>query len=95
MDTNMTFREFISDHLGKIILHILILTSLSLILRTTGTQSGVIVLLLVILLPVWITVYVIDFIRSRSHLKEMENIMSGLDQKYLFIECIPQPRTAY
>lgn len=95
MDTNMTFHEFISDHLGKLILQILIMTSLSVILLTTGTQSGVIVLLLVILLPVGITVYVIDFIRCRSHLKELENIMSGLDQKYLFIECIPQPRTAY
>ncbi|MDE6738397.1 MAG: sensor histidine kinase, partial [Lachnospiraceae bacterium] len=52
-------------------------------------------LLLVILLPIGLTVYVIDFIRCRSHLKELENIMSGLDQKYLFIECIPQPRTAY
>ncbi|MDE7259012.1 MAG: sensor histidine kinase, partial [Lachnospiraceae bacterium] len=54
-----------------------------------------ILLLLVILLPIGLTVYVIDFIRCRSHLKELENIMSGLDQKYLFIECIPQPRTAY
>lgn len=95
MDTNMTFHEFISDHLGKIILQILIMTSVSAILLTTGTQSGVIVLLLVILLPIGITVYVIDFIRCSSHLKELENIMSGLDQKYLFIECIPQPRTAY
>lgn len=95
MDTNMTFHEFISDHLGKIILEILIMTSLSVILLTTGTQPGVIVLLLVILLPIGITVYVINFIRCRSHLKELENIMSGLDQKYLFIECIPQPRTAY
>ena len=95
MDTIMTFHEFISDHLGKIILHILVMTLLSVILLTTGTQSGVIVLLFVILLPIWITVFAIDFIRCRSHLKELENIMSGLDQKYLFIECIPQPRTAY
>lgn len=91
----MTFHEYISDHLGKIILQILVMTSVSLILHATGTQSGVIVLLLVILLLVWITVLVIDFIKCRSHLKELENIMSGLDQKYLFIECIPQPQTAY
>ena len=95
MDTNMTFHEFISDHLGKIILHTLIMTSMSVILLTTGTQPDIIVLLLVILLLIGITVYIIDFIRCRSHLKELENIMSGLDQKYLFIECIPQPRTAY
>ena len=94
-NTNMTFQEFISDHLGKIILQMLIMTSVSVFLLTTGTQPGVIVLLLVILLLIGITVYVIDFIRCRSHLKELENIMSGLDQKYLFIECIPLPRTAY
>lgn len=68
---------------------------MSVILLTTGTQPDIIVLLLVILLLIGITVYIIDFIRCRSHLKELENIMSGLDQKYLFIECIPQPRTAY
>lgn len=91
----MTFYEFISDYLGKIILQILIMASVSLILLATGTQPGIIVLLLVILLPVWITVFVIDFIKCRSYLKELENIMSGLDQKYLFIECIPKPRTTY
>ena len=91
----MTFHEFIADHLGKLILQILIMTLVSLILLATGTQPDVIVLLLVILLPVWITVFVMDYIKCRSHLKELENIMSGLDQKYLFIECIPQPRTAY
>ena len=95
MDTNMTFHEFISDHLGKIILQTLIMTSVSVILLATGTQPGVIVLLLVILLLVWITVYVMDYMKCCSHLKELQNIMSGLDQKYLFIECIPQPRTAY
>lgn len=91
----MTFHEYISDRLGKIILQILIMTSLSLILLATGTQPGVIILLLVILSVIRITVFAIDFIKCRSHLNELENIMAGLDQKYLFIECIPQPRTAY
>lgn len=91
----MTFHEYISDRLGKIILQILIMTSLSLILLATGTQPDIIILLLVILSVIRITVFAIDFIKCRSHLNELENIMAGLDQKYLFIECIPQPRTAY
>ncbi|MDE6845597.1 MAG: sensor histidine kinase [Lachnospiraceae bacterium] len=91
----MTFQEFISDHLGKIILQILIMTLVSVILLTTGTQSGIVILLLVILCLIRITVFVIDFIRCRSHLKELESILSGLDQKYLFAECVPQPPTIY
>lgn len=91
----MTFQEFISDHLGKIILQILIMTLASLILLTTGTQPGVVVLLLIILLLIRMTVFIIDFVKCRSHLEELDNIISGLDQKYLFIECIPHPQTIY
>lgn len=91
----MAFQEFIADHLGKIILQIFIMTFVSIFLLTTGSQPGVAVLLLIILLLIRITVFVIDFIKCRSHLKELESIMSGLDQKYLFIECIPQPQTIY
>lgn len=68
---------------------------MSIFLLATGSQPGVVVLLLIILLLIRITVFVIDFIKCRSHLKELESIMSGLDQKYLFIECIPQPQTIY
>lgn len=91
----MAFQEFIADHLGKIILQLFIMTFMSIFLLATGSQPGVVVLLLIILLLIRITVFVIDFIKCRSHLKELESIMSGLDQKYLFIECIPQPQTIY
>lgn len=91
----MTFHEYLSVRLGKVILQILVMTLLSFILLTTGTQPGVVVLLLVILSVIRSTVFAIGFIKCRSHLRELENIMDSLDQKYLFIECIPQPRTAY
>lgn len=91
----MAFQEFIADHLGKIILQLFIMTFMSIFLLATGSQPGVVVLLLIILLLIRITVFVIDFMKCRSHLKELESIMSGLDQKYLFIECIPQPQTIY
>lgn len=68
---------------------------MSIFLLATGSQPGVVTLLLIILLLIRITVFVIDFMKCRSHLKELESIMSGLDQKYLFIECIPQPQTIY
>ncbi len=43
----MAFREFLSDRMGKTILEILIMTLTSVILFTTGTQSGVIALLII------------------------------------------------
>lgn len=91
----MRFHEFISDRLGKIILQFSIMTLVSFTLLSTGTQPGIVALLLVILFLIRMTVFVIDFIKCRSHLNELESIMDGLDQKYLFAECIPKPRTVY
>lgn len=91
----MTFREFLSDHMDKIILEIFIMTVMSLILLATGAQPGIIVLLLLLLCLIRITALFAHFFIQRSHLRKLESIMSGLDQKYLFAECAPPPKSAY
>lgn len=91
----MTFREYISDHLSKMIMQFLFMTLLSFILLITGTQPGIVALLLVILLPVWAIASGIDFFKRRARLQELHNIMNHLDQKYLFAECVPAPKTNY
>ena len=95
MRRNMTFHEFMSDRMGKIILEIIILAASSGVLFATGTQPGIITLLFVLICLIRITVLLIDFFKSRSHLMELENILSGLNQKYLFAECIPPQKTVY
>lgn len=91
----MRFHEFISDRMGKIILEIIILSTSLGILFATGTQPDLIVLLLVLICLIRMTAFLIEFFKCRSYLAELENILSGLDRKYLFVECIPLPKTIY
>lgn len=91
----MTFGEFLSDRMGKIILELLVMTLTSVILLTTGTQSGVVTLLMIFIFLIRITSLLVSFLICRSHLNELECIMSGLDRKYLFTECTPQPKALY
>lgn len=91
----MTFCEFLSDRMGKIILELLVMTLASFILFATGTQIGVITLLMILICLIRITSLLVSFLVCRSRLNELESIMSGLDKKYLFTECTPPPKTLY
>lgn len=91
----MTLHEFISDRSGKIMLELIIMTSMSGFLLATGTSAGIIALLLLFTCLIRISVFAAGFIKCRFHLKELQDIMDGLDQKYLFTECVPPPKTAY
>ncbi|MCM1124503.1 MAG: sensor histidine kinase [Eubacterium sp.] len=71
------------------------MTFVSLVLLLTGTQASVLLLLLVILFVLQSLILITNFFKCRAHLEELESILSGLDQKYLFAECIPQPETIY
>lgn len=90
----MTLHEFISDRSNKIILELIIMTSMSGFLLATGTTAGIIVLLLLFTCLIRVGVFIIDFLKCRSRLKELQDIIDGLDQKYLFTECVPPPKTA-
>ncbi|MCM1044826.1 MAG: sensor histidine kinase [Candidatus Gastranaerophilales bacterium] len=91
----MTFREFLSDRLVRLIFHGAVMAAALAFLLATGTQSGVAVLLLIILLLIFALEQVIDFVKCRARLDELETIMQKLDKKYLFAECIPNTRNAY
>lgn len=91
----MTFGSFLSDRLGRIILCSACFASAALFLFATGTQTGVLIILLLILLPVFLTVQAWDYIRRRSRLKELESILENLDEKYLFTECVPAADSLY
>jgi signal transduction histidine kinase len=91
----MTLWEFLSDRLDRILIQAVCAAGAAFFLRATGTQSGVLAILLLALLLVFAGVQLADFLRQRARLRELESILEGLDQKYLFAECVPTPRSIY
>ncbi len=91
----MTLREFLSDRLKRIALQVICAGLAALFLFATGTQPGVLVILLIVFLLVFLTVNMFDFFQQRARLLEWKSILDGLDRKYLFTECVPQPKRLY
>lgn len=91
----MTFGEFLSDRLLRVMIQLLCVGLAALFLWTTGTQSGILVILVLVLLLVFLAVQLSDFFRQRARLRELEAVLDSLDQKYLFPECVPPPRGLY
>ena len=89
----MTFWEFLADRLDRLLLQIICAAAVAFFLWATGTQPGVLVILCLALLLVFFAVQLSDFLRQRARLRELESILEGLDQKYLFTECLPPART--
>ena len=91
----MTFGEFLSDRLVRLMIHGVVIAAALIFLLATGTQTGVVVLLLIILTLFFALEQAIDFMKCRARLEELETIMAGLDKKYLFGECVPRARSIY
>ena len=91
----MTLRKFLSDRLGRIALQLICIGLAALFLFATGTQPGVLLILLFILLFIFAAAQIYDFFCQRVHFRELEAIWDGLDRKYLFTECVPPPQTLY
>ena len=91
----MTLGEFLSDRLGRILIQLTCAAAAALFLAATGTQTGVLVILLLALALVFAAAQLSDFFRQRARLRELEAVLAGLDQKYLFAECAPPPRGLY
>ena len=88
----MTLQEFLSNRLGRIALQVICVGLAALFLFATGTQPGVLTILLIVFLLVFLTVNMLDFFQQRARLLELKSILDGLDRKYLFTECVPQPK---
>ncbi len=91
----MTMIEFVSDRLGQIAIRTVFMAAAAVFLRMTGTQTGIIVLLGSVWILVFLCAQIVDFIRCRSRLQELQSIMDGLDKKYLFAECVSKGGNAY
>ncbi len=91
----MTIIEFLSDRLGQLVLQAVFAASAAAFLTGTGTGSGVVVILLIAWFLVLLCTQTVAFLRYHSRLRELENIMDGLDQKYLFTECMPEAADCY
>ena len=91
----MTAKEFILDRLGRMLLHIAFLFAAAAFLFGTGTQSGIITLLLIVCLLIFLSEQLFDFGRAKKRLCELQAIMDELDQRYLFTECVSAPRNLH
>ena len=91
----MTAKEFILDRLSWMILRIVYLFVTAAFLLLTGTQSGVVTLLLIVCLLIFLLEQISDFWRTKKRLDELQAIMLELDQRYLFTECVPKPHDLY
>lgn len=91
----MTVGEFIFDRLSRIILQITFLFVVSAFLLVTGTQAGIITILLLACLLIFALEHLTDFWKSKKRLDELQTIMNGLDKRYLFAECAPKPQALY
>lgn len=91
----MTISAFLSDRLGRLVLQAIFATATAVFLLATGTQAGIIVILLIFCLLAFLCVQTLDYLKARGRLEELEAIMNQLEQKYLFMECIPQAQNAY
>ena len=91
----MTLLEFLSDRLGRTALQLICIGLAVLFLFATGTQPGVLIILLFVLLFIFAAAQIYDFFRQRIYLQELESILDSLDQKYLFAECVPPPPNLY
>ena len=91
----MTLREFLSNRLGRIALQVICAGLAAMFLFATGTQPGVLAILLMVFLLVFLTVNMFDFFQQRARLLELKSILDGLERKYLFMECVPQPKELY
>lgn len=90
----MTAREFITDRLGRMMLRLALLFAVAAFLFLTGTQPGIIILLLIICQLLFLCEQSADFWRTKKRLEELQAIMHDLDQRYLFSECV-SPHNLY
>lgn len=91
----MTAGEFLLDRLGRMLLRLVFVAAAAAFLLGTGTQPGVITLLLIVFLLIFLLEQLYDFWRTKKRLDELQTIMRGLDQRYLFTECVSPSHDLY
>lgn len=91
----MTILAFLSDRLTRLALQTILAAAAALFLLFTGAQPGIVALLIIAWLLALAGIQSIDYLKMRKRLAELEAVMERLDQKYLFMECMPKAGNAY
>ncbi len=86
----MTFREYLSDRTERLIVGTVFAFAAAGFLLATGTAAGVLVILLIAWLAIAAGMLLFDYYKCRTRLRELWTVMDGLDEKYLFAECVPK-----
>jgi signal transduction histidine kinase len=87
----MMIGGFLHDRVMSLLLHLFCMLALSTFLLLTGTDSGVVVIILIVWAIGLCILTAFGYFRQRNQFRELEAIMDGLEQKYLFMECSPRP----
>lgn len=90
----MTLKSFLSDRFGRIILQGIFVLTAVLFLLATGTDPGVAGLLLIAVFVCFGLTLTYDYRKSSKRFKELNAVMEGLNEKYLFAECAPPSKDA-
>lgn len=91
----MNFKEFFCDNISKIILNFISVAVLSVFLILTGTEKGIVSIVIITWAIVVCIVFIVNYISMKSRLNELEMIINSLDEKYLFAECVSKPKRLY
>ena len=91
----MKLGEFLGERMGRVVMQGVFVLAAAVILLVTGTQAGIVVILGVFWVLLVSGVLIFDYFKELGHLRELESIMDGLDQKQLIMECAPEPDTVY
>lgn len=91
----MTIRDFLSDRLGRLLLHMVSMAALAAFLLWTGTAGGVVAIILITWALGLAVALSAAFVKERARTGELQSIMDGLDQRHLFAECVEKPKSPY
>ncbi len=77
----MTLQEFLADRMRGILFWASFMAAAALFLSATGTQTGVIVILMIVTALAASTMQAMDFLRRRTRLRELEAILNKMTQE--------------
>lgn len=91
----MKISEFLHDCIISLLFNIVGMMALLLILYSTGSSPGVIILILIVRMIGLCLFIAIAYLKRKNEIRELQAIMSNLPQKYLIAECAPKPKSCY
>lgn len=91
----MKIIEYFSEQSLKILFHIICVLSASAFLLFTGTNSGIIIILLIVWAGLSVLLFSVGYYKEKAYIKEVSYIFENLEKKYLFMECVQKPKKLF